>query len=160
MMMRKSMMVMPADILSTPRQSSGSSRYSLGPRRLSNAFGNAIIPAASRQSMGPRSNSGMMPLGATAQPMERIKDPRNIREPAVVKMNVRTLFRFLSDSRFPGTLSETGNLLTPSAKDFQNIFMFLYHHIDRDYEVSTKFEDEVPQIVKALRYVLAAHSII
>lgn len=55
---------------------------------------------------------------------------------------------------YPHPISQ--KLLTaPSAKDFQQIFKFLYGHLDPTYEFGKKFEEEVPGLMKGLRYPFA-----
>lgn len=55
---------------------------------------------------------------------------------------------------YPHPISQ--KLLTaPSAKDFQQIFKFLYSHLDPTFEFGKKFEEEVPGLMKGLRYPFA-----
>ncbi len=55
---------------------------------------------------------------------------------------------------YPHPISQ--KLLTaPSAKDFQQIFKFLYGHLDPTYEFGKKFEEEVPGLMRGLRYPFA-----
>ena len=144
--LRKSMMEAVAP-LATPSRSNN--RMSMGPTRLSSAFGNAHV--SNRMSMGGRPSVGA-PLGAAGtQLTERQKDPRNIRDRNYIEMSIRTLIKYLTESGYDRPIFPK-ILNAPSARDFQNIFMFLYHLIDPNYEVTGKFEDEVPVLIRALRY--------
>jgi SMC interacting uncharacterized protein involved in chromosome segregation len=44
-------------------------------------------------------------------------------------------------------------LTAPGPKDFQHIFKFLYARIDKEFSWDNRrFEDEVPSLVKGLKY--------
>ena len=43
-------------------------------------------------------------------------------------------------------------LTTPSIKDFQHIFMFLYNRLDPGYSWQKKFEEDVLVLVKCMKY--------
>jgi kinetochore protein NDC80 len=67
---------------------------------------------------------------------------------------VRTLIAFLAQAGYPHSVSPR-TLQAPSAKDFQTIFRFLYLQLDPNYVYAKKFEEEVPAILKGLRYPFA-----
>ena len=84
-------------------------------------------------------------------PPEKMKDPRDIRDRGYQQHCVRSLITFLTETGYDRTIS-TKILSAPTAKDFQHIFMFLYHQIDPSYEFLGKIEDEVPVLIRGLKY--------
>lgn len=83
-----------------------------------------------------------------------LRDPRPIREKQWQTHAIRTLIAFLAQAGYPHSVSPR-TLATPAAKDFQNIFRFLYLQLDPNYLYQKKFEEEVPLILKGLRYPFA-----
>lgn len=86
-----------------------------------------------------------------------MKDPRPIREKAYQLEVIKNLINFLAKAGYPHPISQK-ILTAPSAKDFQNIFRFLYAQLDPTYDVCAggkKFEEEVPVLMKGLRYPFA-----
>lgn len=79
------------------------------------------------------------------------KDPRPIRDKQWQNSSIRSLIQFLTQVNYPHPISQK-MLLAPSSKDFQTIFRFLYAILDPNYKYEKKFEDEVPIILKGLRY--------
>lgn len=81
-----------------------------------------------------------------------LKDPRNIRDKSYQLSCIKTLIKFLSESGYDAPISPK-ILTSPSTKDFQHIFKFLYWHLDPTYEAgSKKFEEELPVLLKGLKY--------
>lgn len=81
--------------------------------------------------------------------MQPTKDPRPIKDKSFQASCIHSILAFLTNNGFPG--SPTFKTLTnPTGKDFELIFKFIYSHIDANYRIS-KFVDEVPGIIKALR---------
>lgn len=64
------------------------------------------------------------------------------------------MLNFLTLSGYDNKLSQKA-LTSPSTRDFQLIFKFLYSHLDSSFEYGKSFEDDVPLIVKSLRYPFA-----
>jgi len=86
-----------------------------------------------------------------AAPTEKMKDPRDIRDRNFQSQSIRTLLTFLTEAGYDRMISPK-ILSAPTAKDFQFIFMFLYHQIDPHYEFTGKIEEEVPLLIRALGY--------
>ncbi|RKO97707.1 hypothetical protein CXG81DRAFT_15246 [Caulochytrium protostelioides] len=82
------------------------------------------------------------------------KDPRPIREKSWQISTIRGLISFLVQAGYPNSIS-VKTMQAPSAKDFQSIFKFLYGMLDSQYVYQKKFEEEVPLILKSLRYPFA-----
>lgn len=82
------------------------------------------------------------------------KDPRPIREKSFQLNCIKNLISFLAKSGYDKPISQK-ILTAPSTKDFQSIFKFLYFQIDPTYEFGKKFEDEVPGLLKGIRYPFA-----
>ncbi|XP_054467133.1 kinetochore protein NDC80 homolog isoform X1 [Anoplopoma fimbria] len=103
-----------------------------------------------RRSVGasmPR-NSTMSGFGGT----EKIKDTRPLHDKSFVQQCIRQLHEFLTEQGYPGTLSAK-TLQSPSTKEFVKVFEFVYRQLDPTFEMpNSKVEEEVPAILKALRY--------
>ncbi|KAK6090621.1 hypothetical protein P3W45_000344 [Vairimorpha bombi] len=78
------------------------------------------------------------------------RDIRMVRDPGYKKACSDNIYKFLSENNFDGNLSQKV-LQNPSNKDFQMIFKFIFSFID-DYEYSSRFEDDVINIIKMLKY--------
>ncbi|KAI8900481.1 HEC/Ndc80p family-domain-containing protein [Globomyces pollinis-pini] len=83
-----------------------------------------------------------------------MKDPRPIKEKRWQTAAIQKLVSFLINSGYPHPVAPK-TLASPSSKDFQQIFKFLYSHLDPYFEFLKKFEEEVPVILKSLRYPFA-----
>lgn len=92
--------------------------------------------------------SGTSTVGTPNAPA---KDPRPIREKSFQHNAIRVLLEYLTQNGYDQPIS-TKILFAPSSKDFQNIFKFLYFKIDPTFEFGKKFEDEVPILLKNIRY--------
>lgn len=83
------------------------------------------------------------------------KDPRPIRDKTWHSSAKRTLINFLIQAGYDQAIS-TKSLQSPSTKDFQKIFIFLYSQIDPYFRFSEKaFQDQVIQLIKGLKYPFA-----
>ncbi|KAM8865354.1 kinetochore protein NDC80 homolog [Synchiropus picturatus] len=104
---------------------------------------------------GPRTSSASMPRNSTISAFggsEKLKDTRPLHDKSYVQQCIRQLHEFLTDQGFPGPLSSK-TLHSPSTKEFLKIFEFLYCQLDPTFEMpKSKAEEEVPVILKALRY--------
>lgn len=78
------------------------------------------------------------------------RDIRMCREANYKKQCADNVYKFLSENNFEGGLSQK-LLQNPSNKDFINMFKFIFSFID-DYEYSNKFEEDVVNILKILKY--------
>ncbi|XP_029019821.1 kinetochore protein NDC80 homolog isoform X2 [Betta splendens] len=93
-------------------------------------------------------NSTMSGFGGT----EKIKDARPLHNKSYVQQCIRQLHEFLTEQGFPGTLS-VKTLQSPSTKEFVKMFEFIYRLLDPTFEMpNSKIEEEVPAMLKALRY--------
>ncbi|XP_076030088.1 kinetochore protein NDC80 homolog [Oratosquilla oratoria] len=43
-------------------------------------------------------------------------------------------------------------LLHPTTKDFTNIFQFIYRHLEPNYTLPPKYEDEIPKVLRSQKY--------
>lgn len=93
-------------------------------------------PIKSRQSFAPDEN--------------KKRDVRMVRDSNYKKSCIDNVYKFLSENNFEGNLSQKV-LQNPSNKDFQMIFKFIFSFID-DYEYTNKFEEDVINILKILKY--------
>uniref|UniRef100_A0A3B4AGW3 Kinetochore protein NDC80 n=1 Tax=Periophthalmus magnuspinnatus TaxID=409849 RepID=A0A3B4AGW3_9GOBI len=83
---------------------------------------------------------------------EKIKDVRPLHDKSYVQQCIKQLHEFLTDQGFPGPLSPK-MLQSPSTKEFVKMFEFIYRQLDPTFEMpNQKVEEEVPALLKALRY--------
>ena len=81
----------------------------------------------------------------------KMADPRNISDKGFKDRSVRKLIEYLIEHGFERTLSP--QLLTaPSVKDFVHIISFLLKAAIPNFDFDKKFEEEVPEVLKALGY--------
>lgn len=84
-----------------------------------------------------------------------VKDPRQIRDKAYQNNAIKSLINFLVQAGFNQITLTPQSLKMPSGKDFQSIFKFIHGLLDPGYvysEATKKFEEEVPFVLKGLRY--------
>ncbi|KAG7490903.1 hypothetical protein JOB18_044267 [Solea senegalensis] len=104
---------------------------------------------------GPRTSGAGMPRNSTVSGFgatEKVKDARPLHDKSYVQQCIRQLHEFLTDQGYPGTLSAK-TLQSPSTKEFVKMFEFIYRQLDPTFEMpNSKVEEEVPAILKALKY--------
>ncbi|XP_029366978.1 kinetochore protein NDC80 homolog isoform X1 [Echeneis naucrates] len=104
---------------------------------------------------GARTSGASMPRNSTMSGFggtEKIKDARPLHDKSYVQQCIRQLHEFLTEQGYPGTLSAK-TLQSPSTKEFVKMFEFIYRQLDPTFEMpNSKVEEEVPAILKALRY--------
>ena len=118
-----------------PRESMAGGRKSLGPRE----------SMAGRKSLGGRES--MAPNGRVA----RVKDPRKLSDKAYMRTQIRNLIDYLTSNCYEHPISPK-ILTSPTRRDFQNVISFLFHQIDPGFEFGPKFEDDVINFLKAMKY--------
>ncbi|KAJ3342642.1 kinetochore-associated Ndc80 complex subunit ndc80 [Gonapodya sp. JEL0774] len=82
------------------------------------------------------------------------KDPRPLRDKAWQTASAKQLIQFLMSTGYAQALS-VKQLQSPSQKDFQNMFRHMLDMIDPNFEFTKKFEEEVPAVMKSLKYPFA-----
>jgi kinetochore protein NDC80 len=149
-----------------PRYSlSGSARVSLGPQRRNDAGLSDINKAAFtkntkqpeeglRNSIGNRRSSLNGKISSFQSSSFSGKDPRPIRDKNFQNNAISNLLNHLTQTGYDNPITPR-ILASLSSKDFQSIFKFLYHQIDQTYEFDKKFEDDVPVLIRGLRYPFA-----
>ncbi|KAJ1829382.1 kinetochore-associated Ndc80 complex subunit ndc80 [Coemansia sp. RSA 2599] len=80
-----------------------------------------------------------------------VKDPRAIKERAFQAKAQQRIVSYLSTHGYPGLLTPK-TLATPTVKDFQTIFRFLYAQLDPRYVYQKKFEEDALNILRGIRY--------
>ncbi|KAK4315625.1 hypothetical protein Pmani_013154 [Petrolisthes manimaculis] len=147
---RKSFLAKPGQVERTRRGSSnGSNRPSASGLRFTptrnNAYGaNLLGPPSSTSRPSPAARNSSM--GTVSR-----KEMRPITDSSFKSRCIDKIISFLVTNGYDLPV-ERRTLLTPSAKDFGNIFQFIYRHLDNSYQLQSKFEDEIPRILKALTY--------
>ncbi|KAF8976298.1 kinetochore-associated Ndc80 complex subunit ndc80 [Entomortierella lignicola] len=114
----------------------------MGPPMSSNRRVSGFAP---RQSMSGPLGSGLFTSSVN------IRDPRPVKDKAYQRNLIHNIVNFLSQSGYPNNIT-TKNLTQPSNKDFQDIFKFMYLKLEPGYDFQKKFEDEVPVLLKTMRY--------
>ncbi|KAK9760744.1 kinetochore-associated Ndc80 complex subunit ndc80, partial [Basidiobolus ranarum] len=112
-------------------------------------------PGNNRQSVGGNmgvrrssARSSLAPSSGTS------KDPRPLRDKSWQHDTIRVITEFLIQIGYNQPIS-IKTLQTPTSKDFQSIFKFLYAKLDSRYVFQKKFEEEVPGLLKGLKYPFA-----
>ena len=88
-------------------------------------------------------------------PIPLTKDPRPLREKSWQANAIRSLISFLVNAGYNQTAVSVKSLSTPSSKDIQCIFKFLYYQLDPFYKFEKKIEEDVHHVLKSLRYPFA-----
>jgi kinetochore protein NDC80 len=83
------------------------------------------------------------------------RDPRPLRDRAYQARIGQELLEYLTHNKFELEMKHTlgqNTLRSPTQKDFNYIFQWLYHRIDPGYKFQKAMDSEVPPILKQLRY--------
>ncbi|KJX94426.1 hec ndc80p family protein [Zymoseptoria brevis] len=108
-----------------------------------------------------RPSAGFGPQGhqsffATAPPMNGIPaDPRRLRDSSTRAAMGQELMEFLTQRNFEMEMKHSlthKTMSSPTQKDFNLMFQFLYHNIDPSYRFQKNIDAEVPPLLKQLRY--------
>ncbi|KAJ1915647.1 kinetochore-associated Ndc80 complex subunit ndc80 [Mycoemilia scoparia] len=96
-----------------------------------------------------RQSVGMGILGSTKK--TKVVDPRPLKTKQFRDHAKEVLGNFLRSSGYPGVLGPK-TLDSPSQREFREIFTFLYGKIDPRYQFQQKFESDVFEILRSIRY--------
>ncbi|XP_068230074.1 kinetochore protein NDC80 homolog [Palaemon carinicauda] len=140
-----------------------------GNSRLSQASGRTT-PARSNiprytpvRSHGPSSNNLVPPAPSSASRLsvdsvrsssvggKNRKETRPIGDPAFKSECIDKILEFLLSNGYEYEIHRR-NLLNPSTKDFTHMFSFIYRHFNPLYTLPHKFEEEIPRLMKLLKY--------
>ncbi|KAJ5239822.1 hypothetical protein N7468_004441 [Penicillium chermesinum] len=83
------------------------------------------------------------------------RDPRPLRDRAFQARIGQELLEYLTNNKFELEMKHSlgqNTLRSPTQKDFNYIFQWLYHRIDPGYKFQKAMDAEVPAILKQLRY--------
>lgn len=109
----------------------------------------------------PSAAAGLGPMGhqsffATAPPSNTIpQDPRRLRDSQTRQQMGQELMEFLTQRSFEMEMKHTlthKTMSSPTQKDFNLMFQFLYHCIDPAFRFQKNIDQEVPPLLKQLRY--------
>ncbi|KAK4991184.1 kinetochore-associated Ndc80 complex subunit ndc80 [Elasticomyces elasticus] len=93
---------------------------------------------------------------ATAPPQNGIPiDPRQLKNPGVRAQMGNELMEYLTTHNFEMEMKHSlthKTMTSPTQKDFNLMFQFLYHCIDPSYRFQKNIDAEVPPLLKQLRY--------
>ncbi|KAI9725296.1 MAG: kinetochore-associated Ndc80 complex subunit ndc80 [Chrysothrix sp. TS-e1954] len=113
----------------------------------------SIYSARHSSSMGQTSHQSFF---ATAPiPAGVPKDPRPLRDRSYQAQIGQELMDYLTQNNFEMEMKHSltqNSLRSPTQKDFNNMFQWLYQRIDPSYKFYKSIENEVPLILKQLRY--------
>jgi kinetochore protein NDC80 len=82
-------------------------------------------------------------------------DPRRLRDPSVRSQMASELMEYLTRNNYETETATalTGKTLTsPTQKEFNTLFKWLYHRIDPGYKFQKNMDAEIPPLLKQLRY--------
>ncbi|KAF9397384.1 kinetochore-associated Ndc80 complex subunit ndc80, partial [Entomortierella beljakovae] len=80
-----------------------------------------------------------------------IRDSRPVKDKASQRNLIHNIVTFLTQSGYCHTIT-IKNLTQPANKDCQDILRFMYVKLEPGYEFQKTFEDEVPVLLKSMRY--------
>ncbi|KAG0263230.1 kinetochore-associated Ndc80 complex subunit ndc80 [Actinomortierella ambigua] len=107
---------------------------------------------SSRMSHAPRPSSYGTPYGVSSlMRATNVRDPRDIRSKEFQRQLIPQLTQFLTQSGYPHPVS-TKTFMNPSTREIQEIFRFMYYRLEPRYEFLRGFEDEVPELLKTMKY--------
>ncbi|KAF9973170.1 kinetochore-associated Ndc80 complex subunit ndc80 [Actinomortierella ambigua] len=107
---------------------------------------------SSRMSHAPRPSSYGTPYGMSSlMRATNVRDPRDIRSKEFQRQLIPQLTQFLTQSGYPHPVS-TKTFVNPSTREIQDIFRFMYYRLEPRYEFLRGFEDEVPELLKTMKY--------
>lgn len=93
---------------------------------------------------------------ATAPPQTGMPtDPRRLRDPATRAQMGQELSEYLAMRNFEMEMKHNltnKTMSSPTQKDFNLMFQFLYHRLDPSYRFQKNIDAEVPPLLKQLRY--------
>lgn len=107
----------------------------------------------SRPSSGPMGHQSFFTQVPTAAGVPR--DPRPLRDRSFQARIGQELLEYLTHNNFELEMKHSlgqNTLRSPTQKDFNYIFQWLYHRIDPGYKFQKSMDAEVPPILKQLRY--------
>ncbi|KAI1329407.1 HEC/Ndc80p family protein [Xylariaceae sp. FL0255] len=84
-----------------------------------------------------------------------VKDPRPLKDRSFQTQIGQELLEYLSQHNFEMEMKHTLSqkvMTSPTQKDFNYMFQWLYHRIDPSYRFQKNIDQEVPPILKQLRY--------
>lgn len=128
-----------------PSYAPASLSSSQNPQRRSSVF--------SRPSSGPMGHQSFFNQIPTAAGVPR--DPRPLRDRSFQARISQELLEYLTHNNFELEMKHSlgqNTLRSPTQKDFNYIFQWLYHRIDPGYKFQKSMDAEVPPILKQLRY--------
>lgn len=83
------------------------------------------------------------------------RDPRPLKDRGFQKQLGQELLDYLTQNNFEMDMKHSltqNSMVSPTQKDFNNMFQWLYQRIDPGYRFYRNIDQEVPPILKALRY--------
>lgn len=92
----------------------------------------------------------------TAPPAAAIpQDPRRLKDPSVRAQMAQELSEYLARNNFEMDMKHSlshKSFTSPTQKDFNCMFQWLYHRIDPSYRFQKNIDQEVPPLLKQMRY--------
>jgi hypothetical protein len=122
------------------RKSAGGDRKSLGG---GGGGGGGGSIGGERKSSGNRQSSSIAPNSKSS----KYADPRPIKKKAYMEQEIREVIRFLCHHNYDHPITPK-QLTQPTAKDFENIVLFLFTVVDRHYSFSGNIKHDIPLLYK------------
>ncbi|KXJ96797.1 HEC/Ndc80p family-domain-containing protein [Microdochium bolleyi] len=123
------------------------------PGRSSESDRRSSVYRARPSSAGPMSHQSFFQQGPQAAGVPR--DPRPLKDRSWQTRIGQELLDYLAQNNFEMEMKHTlsANIIkSPTQKDFNYMFQWLYHRIDPSYRFLKNIDQEVPPILKQLRY--------
>ncbi|KAI1632691.1 HEC/Ndc80p family protein [Biscogniauxia mediterranea] len=123
------------------------------PSRQSESDRRSSVYRARPSTAGPMSHQSFFQQAPQAAGVPR--DPRPLKDRSFQARIGQELLEYLSQHNFEMEMKHTlshNTIKSPTQKDFNYMFQWLYHRIDPSYRFQKNIDQEVPPILKQLRY--------
>ncbi|CAI9739060.1 Hypothetical predicted protein [Octopus vulgaris] len=140
----------PARVSKTSLSKPSASRLS-SMDRLSSGTNSARFSLLDRMSFGKFSLGGKRMSHGIERGRMELRDPRPITTKAYQQRCVKSLLEFLESYGYPHSITAK-KLMSPTTKDFLNVFEFIVKHIEFKYKLPEKFDEEIPRYLRSLGY--------
>lgn len=136
-----------APVSATPARQSSLQLHQSTQRR-SSVYSTRQSGSANQTSRQSFFNTAPMPAGVP-------RDPRPLKDRGFQKQLGQEMLDYLTQNNFEMDMKHSltqNSMVSPTQKDFNNMFQWLYQRIDPGYKFYRNIDQEVPPILKALRY--------
>ncbi|EEB08904.1 spindle pole body protein Ndc80 [Schizosaccharomyces japonicus yFS275] len=142
-----------------PMRAIAQKRQSMTVDSFNNANSRFIAPSV-RHSIAPSSRRSSTFVGGRASNASFLsqgvdqgdtRDPRPVRDKAFQSLCATNIVNYLINSGYPSPIT-IKNILSPTTKEFQSIFKYLYNKIDPNFSFVRRIDEDVKLCLKDIQY--------